>query len=132
MKTPVVFEKDSFSIAVTICEDIWDLNWLDRFLNGHGQPFDLLINLSASPFNSGKITERQDILARCARHFNCAVAYCNLVGGQDELIFDGRSMIVDPQGKVITQAKEFKEDLCIAHAVNHPGFSLVCPVRATG
>ena len=113
-QTPVVFEKDSFSIAVTICEDIWDLNWLDRFLNDHGQPFDLLINLSASPFNSGKITERQDILARCARHFNCAVAYCNLVGGQDELVFDGRSMIVDPQGKVITQAKEFEEDLCIA------------------
>ena len=112
--TPVFFEKDGFHVAVTICEDIWDLDWLDRFLNGHGQPFDLLVNLSASPFNSGKIIERQDILARCARHFNCAVAYCNLVGGQDELVFDGRSMIVDPQGTIVTQAKEFEEDLCIA------------------
>jgi NAD+ synthase (glutamine-hydrolysing) len=111
-QTPVIFEKDGLHIAVTICEDIWDLDWLDRFLNGHGQPFDLLVNLSASPFNSGKIAERQDILARCAGHFNCVVAYCNLVGGQDELVFDGRSMIVDSQGNVISLAKEFEEYLC--------------------
>ncbi|MHC4950711.1 MAG: NAD(+) synthase, partial [Planctomycetota bacterium] len=52
-------------------------------------------------------------MARCASRFNCAVAYCNLVGGQDELVFDGRSMIVNSQGKVISQAKEFEEDLCI-------------------
>ncbi|MEN8126853.1 MAG: NAD+ synthase, partial [Planctomycetota bacterium] len=112
-QTPVIFEKNGLHIAVTICEDIWDLDWLDGFLNEQNQKFDLLVNLSASPFNSGKMLERQDILARCARHFNCAVAYCNLVGGQDELVFDGRSMVVDPQGNVISQAKEFEEDLCI-------------------
>lgn len=110
---PVVFEKNGLNIAVTICEDIWDLDWLDQFLDGQKHKLDLLVNLSASPFNSGKMLERQDILARCARHFNCAVAYCNLVGGQDELVFDGRSMIVDFQGNIISQAKEFEEDLCI-------------------
>lgn len=112
-QTPLIVEKDAFHIALTICEDIWDLDWLDRFLNTHGRPFDLLVNLSASPFSSGKIKERQDVLARCARRFNCAVAYCNLVGGQDELVFDGRSMVVDTYGNIIAQAREFEEDLCV-------------------
>jgi NAD+ synthase (glutamine-hydrolysing) len=112
-QTPLILEKDGLYIAVTICEDIWDLDWLDQFLEGHNHGLDLMVNLSASPFNSGKILERQEILAHCARHFNCAAAYCNLVGGQDELVFDGRSMIVNSQGKVISQAKEFKEDLCV-------------------
>ncbi|MDH4201664.1 MAG: NAD+ synthase [Phycisphaerae bacterium] len=121
---PVIFEKDGFHIAVTICEDIWELQWPDQFLDGHKQKLDLLINLSASPFNLGKFQERKDILAQCSRHFNCPVAYCNLVGGQDELVFDGRSMIVDPQGNVITQAKEFEEDLCIADLEKTTGNTL--------
>jgi NAD+ synthase (glutamine-hydrolysing) len=112
-QTPVILETNGLSVAVTICEDIWDLDWLDQFLDGQKYAIDLLVNLSASPFNSGKIAERRDILARCARHFNCAVAYCNLVGGQDELVFDGRSMILNAQGKVISQARAFEEDLCI-------------------
>jgi NAD+ synthase (glutamine-hydrolysing) len=117
---PVIFRKKGLTIAVTICEDIWDLDWLDQFLDGEKHRLDLIINLSASPFNSGKIQERQNILARCAGHFNCAVAYCNLVGGQDELVFDGRSMVVDSQGTVITQAKEFEEDLCIVDLEKMP------------
>ncbi|MHC4905040.1 MAG: NAD+ synthase, partial [Planctomycetota bacterium] len=110
---PVIFEKNGFHIAVTICEDIWELQWLDQFLDGHKQKLDLLINLSASPFNLGKFEERKEILAQCSRYFKFAVAYCNLVGGQDELVFDGRSMILNAQGKIISQAKEFEEDLCI-------------------
>ena len=112
-QTPVIIEKKGLYIAITICEDIWDLDWLDQFLDGQTHHPDLMVNLSASPFNSGKIADRRDILARCASRFNCAVAYCNLVGGQDELVFDGRSMIVNSQGKVVSQAKEFEEDLCI-------------------
>jgi NAD+ synthase (glutamine-hydrolysing) len=128
-KTPLILEKNGLHIAVTICEDIWDLRWLDQFLGGQGSQFDLLVNLSASPFNSGKIAERQDILARCACHFNCAVAYCNLVGGQDELVFDGRSMIVDSHGNVISQAKEFEEDLCIVDLERTPDGQLkIAPI----
>jgi NAD+ synthase (glutamine-hydrolysing) len=112
-REPVFLTQNSHQIALTICEDIWDLEWLDTFFKDQTESVSLIINLSASPFNAGKITERQEILASCARHFNCAVAYCNLVGGQDELVFDGRSMVVDSQGKVISQAKEFQEDLCI-------------------
>lgn len=110
---PVVFEQCGIRIAVTICEDIWDLKWLDGFLKTQKGSLDLIVNLSASPFHAGKISQRQQVLADCARHFNCAVAYCNLVGGQDELVFDGRSMVVDPQGRVVCQAREFAEDVCV-------------------
>ena len=109
---PVVFETNGLRIVVTICEDIWDLKWLDGFLKGCD--FDMIINLSASPFNAGKFDQRRQILIDCACHFQRPVAYCNLVGGQDELVFDGRSMILDAQGQVVLQAKEFEEELCIA------------------
>ncbi|OQY04858.1 MAG: NAD+ synthase, partial [Planctomycetales bacterium 4572_13] len=109
---PVIIEKGKLQIAVTICEDIWDIQWLDTFFKG--QKLDLIVNIAASPFNAGKNQQRQAILSRCSRHFNCPIAYCNLVGGQDELVFDGRSMIVDAAGKVVLQATEFCEDLCIA------------------
>jgi NAD+ synthase (glutamine-hydrolysing) len=126
--TPIVFEQDGLHIALTICEDIWDLDWLDKFLDGQKPQLDLLINLSASPFNAGKIQERQEILTRCSRHFECITAYCNLFGGQDELVFDGRSMIVSPQGDVITQAKEFEEDFCIAELDRHPSQIQITPI----
>ncbi|RKY13481.1 MAG: NAD+ synthase [Planctomycetota bacterium] len=111
-KKTVIIEKDGLRIALTICEDIWNLQWLDTFFKKQ-QP-DLIINIAASPFNAGKDQQRQEVLSRCSCHFNCSVAYCNLIGGQDELVFDGRSMIVDAGGNVILQATEFCEDLCIA------------------
>jgi NAD+ synthase (glutamine-hydrolysing) len=112
-QAPLIIEHGGIRIALTICEDIWDLPQLDRVLNGQTQNLDLILNISASPFHIGKITQRQEMLARCAAFFNCAVAYCNLVGGQDELVFDGRSMVVDAAGQVIAQAAEFAEDLCV-------------------
>lgn len=127
-QAPVVFEKNGFYIAITICEDIWDLPWLDRFINGQNHKIDLLVNLSASPFNAGKVQERQNILKQCSRHFNCITAYCNLVGGQDELVFDGRSMIVDPQGEIVLQAKEFEEDLCIVNLKRQSDQIQIVPV----
>ena len=104
--------KNVEGVAVTICEDLWDINWLGRFLKNVG-PIQLIVNISASPFHTGKITARQELLSRCAKKFNCAVAYCNLVGGQDELVFDGRSMFTDSAGNIIAQAKAFEEDLLI-------------------
>ncbi len=112
-QVPVIVEQGGLRIAITICEDIWDVDWLDAFLAGQKSNLDLIVNLSASPFHLGKMQQRQKVLADCARHFNCAVAYCNLVGGQDELVFDGRSMMVDCTGNVVIQAKEFAEDICI-------------------
>ncbi len=110
---PVVIDIGPVTAALTICEDIWHLRWLDKSLEETRRK-DMIINISASPFHSGKIKQRVEVLSRCAKHFECAVAYCNLVGGQDELVFDGRSMFVDSTGSVVSQARAFAEDLLVA------------------
>lgn len=104
---------DGLVFGFTICEDIWWLKWMDSLFE-KTQPINIIINISASPFRTGKIEQRQQILSQCAKHFNCAVAYCNLVGGQDELVFDGQSMFVDSSGQIICQAKAFEEDMLMA------------------
>jgi NAD+ synthase (glutamine-hydrolysing) len=101
------------AVVFAICEDIWRLKWLDGFL-GEIPRIDIIVNISASPFHIGKISQREEILCQCAKHFNCAVAYCNLVGGQDELVFDGRSMFVDSSGKIVCAAAAFAEDMLLA------------------
>ena len=113
---PVLINLKGVSIALTICFDIWNVEWLSNFLKDVGQ-IQMILNISASPFHVGKIKKRQEIVSRCAKEFNCAIAYCNLVGGQDELVFDGRSMLTDSTGKVITKAKAFDEDLMIADVI---------------
>lgn len=110
---PSVIDVQGLRIAVTICEDIWNETWLAGFLAGAGR-IHLILNISASPFHVGKIVERGEVIARCSGLFDCAVAYCNVVGGQDELVFDGRSILADSTGRVVTKAKAFEEDLLIA------------------
>ncbi|MDD5134035.1 MAG: NAD+ synthase [Phycisphaerae bacterium] len=101
------------SVVCTICEDIWELEWLKKFLAGVTEK-DLIINISASPFYAGKIEQKLVVLQDCAKAFNCPLAYCNIVGGQDELVFDGRSMLVNSDGSLASCAKGFEEDLLIA------------------
>ncbi len=113
---PVVINVGGLNVAVTICADIWETEWLVNFLRDAGQ-IQMILNISASPFHIGKIKERQEVVSRCAKEFNCAVGYCNLVGGQDELIFDGRSMFADSNGKMIAKARAFDEDLLIADII---------------
>ncbi|HUW18203.1 MAG TPA: NAD+ synthase [Sedimentisphaerales bacterium] len=110
---PAAIGINGVSAAITICEDIWDIRWLADFLGRHA-PVRMVLNISASPFYMGRTEQRQEVLSRCAREFNCAVCYCNLVGGQDELVFDGRSMVTDARGKVVARARAFDEDLLIA------------------
>jgi NAD+ synthase (glutamine-hydrolysing) len=110
---PLVANIAGLNIAVTICLDIWDIDWLGGFL-GSADPIQMIVNISASPFHTGKKAKRQEVLAQCAKRFNCVVCYCNLVGGQDELVFDGRSTIVDCSGQITAKAKAFEEDLLIA------------------
>jgi len=109
----VYMEIGNLTFGFTICEDIWRLKWMDCLFE-KTPPINIIINISASPFHTGKIEQRQQILSQCAKHFNCAVAYCNLVGGQDELVFDGRSMFVDSSGQIICRAKAFEEDMLMA------------------
>ncbi|HUU17571.1 MAG TPA: NAD+ synthase [Sedimentisphaerales bacterium] len=117
---PVVINVGGLNVAVTICADIWEIEWLVDFLKDAGQ-IQMILNISASPFHVGKIKKRQEIVSRCAKEFNSAVAYCNLVGGQDELIFDGRSMFADSTGRVRAKARAFDEDLLIADIVQTTG-----------
>jgi NAD+ synthase (glutamine-hydrolysing) len=114
-------------VVPTICEDIWHVEWIDKFI-GEIYRRDLIVNISASPFYVGKLGERKEMLRRCATHFNCPVAYCNLVGGQDELVFDGRSMFADAQGVIVCQAKAFEEDLLVADV--DPAGAKIRPVNA--
>lgn len=97
--------------ALTVCEDIWvpDLA-SEAGLGGAG----LLVNISASPFHAGKGAERERMLVARARDNGLWLAYCNLVGGQDELVFDGRSVIVSPEGDVVARGASFAEDFVVA------------------
>ena len=106
-------------LALTICEDAWNdkLFWNRRLYQADpveeliGAGGDFLLNISASPFWIGKRELRRDMLAALARHHRVAVAMCNQVGGNDSLVFDGSSIVLNPQGQVIAQAKSFEEDL---------------------
>ncbi len=127
---PVVINIGGLNVAVTICADIWEIERLVDFLKDAGQ-IQMILNISASPFYVGKIKKRQEIVSLCAKELNSAVAYCNLVGGQDELIFDGRSMFADSTGKIMAKARAFDEDLLIADIIpTTDGVVQVEPMRA--
>ncbi len=125
---PVVINVRDIRIAITICFDLWNMAWLKGLLREVGR-VDMILNISASPFHVGKLTTRQGLISQCSSEFSCAVSYCNLVGGQDELVFDGRSMIADSAGRILAQAKGFEEDLLIADVVRaNDGTVQVVPV----
>lgn len=127
---PLIIELDGMNIAVTVCMDIWDIEWLDRVFRNAGR-IDLLLNISASPFHLGKIETRKEMVGHCATRLNCPVCYCNLVGGQDELVFDGRSMFADASGRIVSMAKVFEEDLLIADISTEAETASVKPVSAS-
>jgi NAD+ synthase (glutamine-hydrolysing) len=126
---PLVIASDGMRLAITICMDIWDTDWLVKFFKNAGQ-IDMVLNISASPFHLGKIETRKDIVSQCATQFKCPACYCNLVGGQDELIFDGRSMFADATGNIVAMAKAFEDDLLIADVVKKGDIVRVKPQQS--
>lgn len=105
-----IFRSGNISFSLNICEDIWEKGpTREAMLKGAR----LIFNCSASVYHSGKIKERMKILSSCAKENALFIVYTNLVGGQDELVFDGQSMVIDPDGKIIGMAKAFKEDMLI-------------------
>ncbi len=102
-----LFELGGEMFAVTVCEDIWTDDYVSE---AKDLGVNLVVNISASPYHAGKGAERERMLVRRARDNDTWLAYCNLVGGQDELVFDGRSVIVSPEGEVVARAKSFEED----------------------
>ncbi len=97
--------------GLNICEDIWICPGITESQASLGAR--LILNTSASPYHMRRVEERIDLLRDRAQRNNCHVAYVNLVGGQDELIFDGASMVVNPAGKVIAGAEAFAEDMLV-------------------
>ncbi len=104
----VCYQTPSHTFAVTICEDIWNESVIDALKE---KDLDFIVNLSSSPFHLGKIPLREKVLSAAAKKTNAFILYCNLVGGQDELVFDGTSKVFSPAGKPVAYAKRFAEDL---------------------
>jgi NAD+ synthase (glutamine-hydrolysing) len=99
-------------IGVNICEDIWYPGGPTQLQALAGA--QIIINISASPYHAGKGRSRERMLATRAEDNAVALAYVNLVGGQDELVFDGQSLIIDARGEIIARGKLFEEDLIVA------------------
>jgi NAD+ synthase (glutamine-hydrolysing) len=104
------------SVGVTVCEDLWVPGAPATAEAGAGAK--LIVNVSASPYHAGKGLERESLFAERARETGAHVAFCAMVGGQDELVFDGHSFVLDPTGATIARARQFEQDL------------LVCDIRS--
>jgi NAD+ synthase (glutamine-hydrolysing) len=98
-------------VGVTICEDVWQPGPPATDLSLAGA--QLIVNLSASPFHVGKAEDREEMLVTRARDTSSYFAFCNLVGGQDELVFDGHSVVLDDAGEVVARALGFEEHLLV-------------------
>jgi NAD+ synthase (glutamine-hydrolysing) len=123
-EVPGLFTLGGEMYAVTVCEDVWDEAPVRESVAGGAR---LVVNISASPFHAGKGEERERLLSARAQENDCWLAYCNLVGGQDELVFDGRSVLVSPTGEIVARARSFAEDLLFVDF--SPGGQLGAPDR---
>ena len=109
---PLILDLGGVTVGISICEDIWYPSGpLDPQALAGAQ---LAINISASPYHAGKGAARERMLATRAADNVIFVAFCNLVGGQDELIFDGGSAIFDERGDLVARGRQFDEDLVLA------------------
>ena len=108
----LVFRLGDVNIGVNICEDIWVPGGPAREQALRGDA-DVIVNLSSSPFHDGKGLLREQMIATRASDHGVVLAYCNLVGGQDELVFDGGSLVADQSGAIIARANRFDEQLMI-------------------
>jgi NAD+ synthase (glutamine-hydrolysing) len=108
---PSLVEVNGVAIGLTVCEDIWEPGppATSEALAGA----QAIVNLSASPYHAGKGSERERMLAQRARDTLTVVLFCNLVGGQDELVFDGHSVVIDQDGEVLARAPQFDEQLLV-------------------
>jgi NAD+ synthase (glutamine-hydrolysing) len=112
-KENFIFNLKSTPIGLSICEDLWYPGDPIRTQTLYGGA-ELIVNISSSPYHAGKLAFREKMISTRASDNAAIVAYCNLVGGQDELVFDGGSMIFDQNGNLIARGKQFEEDLVLA------------------
>ncbi|NPA42216.1 MAG: NAD+ synthase [Aquificae bacterium] len=108
---PLLISINGYKVGFSICEDIWYPDHLERLTVLSGA--ELIVNINASPFHIGKQEFREGFVRARAQDNICFVLYSNLVGGHEELVFDGRSMVIDPLGRVVARAKAFEEDTLV-------------------
>ncbi|GAW93898.1 hypothetical protein KKC1_30210 [Calderihabitans maritimus] len=125
-RQPVVFR--GVALGLTVCEDIWNDKdyWNRRFYEVDpieelvARGAEVLFNISASPYHYGKRRLRADMLAHTARKYGCPVVYVNQVGGNDELIFDGSSLVFNSQGELVWEGRAFAEDFGVVDIASPP------------
>lgn len=120
-----VFEHRGLRFGLSVCEDIWQEGPTAQAAEAGAQ---VLVNINASPFHAGKAAEREALLARRATEHRIPILYANLVGGQDELVFDGGSLLVDRAGRVVARAPHFEEASLLAD-LDAGGAPLLLPLR---
>lgn len=107
---PCVFSLKGVPIGITICEDIWVQGIVEK---SHQVGAKIIVNLNASPFHAGKIHQREQAVRDRVKCIKIPVVFVNLVGGQDELVFDGASFVMNSLGEIVFRAEEFKEQLSL-------------------
>jgi NAD+ synthase (glutamine-hydrolysing) len=123
----LAFEAGGALCAVTVCEDLWLSNGpAGRAARGGAT---VILNISSSPYHVGKALVREEMLRTRARDELAIIAYCNLVGGQDELVFDGRSVVVDADGDIVARAAAFAEEVLVCEV--DPGGAVSARLRDT-
>ena len=113
--TPCVFEFNGVFIGLTICEDVWKKGIIANVKQARAE---LLLTLNASPFNTGKIHQREAVICDQIKDVEIPLLYVNQVGGQDELIFDGASFAANAQGEIVFRATEFQEQISVVEFHN--------------
>ncbi len=133
--SPRIVEVGGLSIAVTVCEDLWNEPGMFPAHRYALDPVacltgaDLMVNLSASPFHPGKAADRRRLVSAQAAQARAPLVYCNQVGGNDHLVFDGASLVSDAQGNILAQLAQFEAEVTIvetdgeAVAVPDPGYA---------
>jgi NAD+ synthase (glutamine-hydrolysing) len=126
---PATVEVGGQRVGLTVCEDVWTPGPPASEEAAAGAT--LIANPSGSPYHRGKGREREAMLTERARAYGAHVAFCNLVGGQDELVFDGQSFVVDPAGNVIARAAQFEEELLVCEVPSPAPGRLAEPLSDT-
>ena len=107
---PLLITVGGVRCGITICEDLWEMRPCQELASLGAQ---VVLNTSASPYHAGKMRLRERLFAQRARRNRLAVAYCNVVGGQDELVFDGASLVLDAHGRLLVRGAQFRDDLLV-------------------
>lgn len=119
----VSFNLKGLTLALTICEDVWQSGLIAKNRQAGA---DIVLTLNASPFHAGKIHQREQVVCDQVKAAGVPLVYVNLIGGQDELVFDGASFVVDSDGAVAFRAEEFREQLSVVEFADKQPIKSIC------